>query len=157
MPEQANNSPVKLPLFSAAQERNGEIEMAGRSLTATSDASLLHETVRMQMANRRCRDRGDQDPRIHLRRRHQAVAAKGYRTRPRGLDALADMASWRHYFRTAAARLFLQDAEEGLGQGAVPGAVGSGARGQGNDRVEALELPELKTKAAKAALDGAGA
>src|ERR1700674_3320047 len=44
---------VKVPLFSAARERVGEIEVAGAVFGRTGDKSLLHEAVKMQMANRR--------------------------------------------------------------------------------------------------------
>ena len=60
-------------------------------------------------------NRVDQDPRSDLRRRPQALAAEGHRTRARRLDALADMASRRNDLRSAAARLFLQDARSAPG------------------------------------------
>ena len=44
---------VKVPLFSAARERVGEIEVAGAVFGRTGDNSILHEAVKMQMANRR--------------------------------------------------------------------------------------------------------
>src|SRR5215472_613582 len=54
MPEQsAPVSNVKLPLFSAAQERAGEAEFAGAVFGRDGDQSLLHDAVRMQLANRR--------------------------------------------------------------------------------------------------------
>jgi large subunit ribosomal protein L4 len=48
-----DQSPVKLPLYSAAHERVGELEVAGAVFGRDGDASLLHEAVRMQLANRR--------------------------------------------------------------------------------------------------------
>jgi len=54
MPEQnAQSAPVKLPLFSAAQERTGEAEFAGAVFGREGDNGLLHDAVRMQLANRR--------------------------------------------------------------------------------------------------------
>src|SRR5215471_17517987 len=54
MPETSEQmSPVKLPLFSAAHERAGEIEVAGEVFGYEGTSSLLHEAVRMQLANRR--------------------------------------------------------------------------------------------------------
>src|ERR1700680_4315540 len=44
---------VKVPLFSAARERVGEIEVAGAVFGRTGDKSILHEAVKMQLANRR--------------------------------------------------------------------------------------------------------
>jgi len=46
-------SPVKLPLYSAAHEKVGELEVAGAVFGRDGDLSLLHEAVRMQLANRR--------------------------------------------------------------------------------------------------------
>ena len=67
------------------------------------------------------RNRIHQDQRTYLRRRAQAMAAEGHRTRARRLDSLADMASWRNDLRAAAPRLFVQDAEEGVACRFVPG------------------------------------
>jgi large subunit ribosomal protein L4 len=54
MPEQdPQSAPVKLPLFSAAQERTGEAEFAAAVFGRESDQGLLHDAVRMQLANRR--------------------------------------------------------------------------------------------------------
>jgi large subunit ribosomal protein L4 len=54
MPEQnLPSAPVKLPLFSAAQERAGEAEFAGAVFGREGDRGLLHDAVRMQLANRR--------------------------------------------------------------------------------------------------------
>ena len=54
MPERKEKqSPVKLPLYSAAHERVGELEVAGNVFGREGDVSLLHEAVRMQLANRR--------------------------------------------------------------------------------------------------------
>lgn len=44
---------VKVPLFSAARERAGEIELSGAVFGRVGHASLLHEAVRMQLAKRR--------------------------------------------------------------------------------------------------------
>ena len=76
------------------------------------------------------RHRVDQDPRLISGGGRKPWRQKGTGRARAGLDALAAMAPWRHHFRPAAARLFLQDAEEGLAPGAVPGAFGSGARRQ---------------------------
>ncbi len=46
-------NPVKLPLFSAAHEPAGELEVAGEVFGHDGASSLLHEAVRMQLANRR--------------------------------------------------------------------------------------------------------
>jgi large subunit ribosomal protein L4 len=54
MPEQRDSlSPVKVPLYSSGHERVGELEVAGGVFGRDGDLSLLHEAVRMQLANRR--------------------------------------------------------------------------------------------------------
>src|SRR6202162_1849361 len=54
MPKQSENlAPVKVPLYSAAHEPSGELELAGGVFGREGDVSILHEAVRMQLANRR--------------------------------------------------------------------------------------------------------
>lgn len=45
--------PLKIPLYSEARERTGEVELSGNAFRTDADPSLLHEAVRMQLANRR--------------------------------------------------------------------------------------------------------
>jgi large subunit ribosomal protein L4 len=47
------HEPVKVPQFSAARERIEDFEVAGAVFGRDGDNSLLHEAVRMQLANRR--------------------------------------------------------------------------------------------------------
>ncbi len=49
----AKHNPVKLPLYSAAQERSGEVEFAGAVFGREGDNSVVHEAVQMQLAKRR--------------------------------------------------------------------------------------------------------
>jgi large subunit ribosomal protein L4 len=44
---------VKVPRFSASREPSGEIELSGSVFGCTGNSSLLHEAIRMQLANRR--------------------------------------------------------------------------------------------------------
>jgi large subunit ribosomal protein L4 len=44
---------VKVPLYSAAREPAGEFELSGLAFGRTGHIGLLHEAVRMQLANRR--------------------------------------------------------------------------------------------------------
>jgi large subunit ribosomal protein L4 len=54
MPKQSENlAPVKVPLYSAAHEQAGELELASGVFGHEGDVSILHEAVRMQLANRR--------------------------------------------------------------------------------------------------------
>ncbi|HYB89931.1 MAG TPA: 50S ribosomal protein L4 [Candidatus Binataceae bacterium] len=49
----AQATPVKVPLFSAAQERVGDFEVAGDIFGREGDVSVMHEAVKMQLARRR--------------------------------------------------------------------------------------------------------
>ena len=49
----APDAAVKLPLYSSGHEKIGELEVAGGVFGREGDVSLLHEAVRMQLANRR--------------------------------------------------------------------------------------------------------
>src|SRR5579864_1892760 len=51
--EQAEQTSVKVPLFSAARERSGDFEVSAAVFGRTGSLSLLHEAVRMQLAKRR--------------------------------------------------------------------------------------------------------
>ena len=53
MPEEQQIQPVKVPLFSAGCEPRGEVEVSARVFGRDGNVSLLHEAVRMQLANRR--------------------------------------------------------------------------------------------------------
>ncbi|MGH7907167.1 MAG: 50S ribosomal protein L4 [Candidatus Binataceae bacterium] len=49
----AEASPVKIPLYSPVHEQVGELEMSRDVFATEGSAGLLHEAVRMQLANRR--------------------------------------------------------------------------------------------------------
>src|ERR1700687_2666471 len=49
----SDQAAVKLPLYSAGHEKIGELEVASGVFGREGDLSLLHEAVRMQLANRR--------------------------------------------------------------------------------------------------------
>ncbi|HLW70694.1 MAG TPA: 50S ribosomal protein L4 [Candidatus Binataceae bacterium] len=46
-------APMKVPMYSAARERQGDFELSGSIFRSDADASLMHEAVRMQLAKRR--------------------------------------------------------------------------------------------------------
>ena len=52
-PQNEQAASIKVPRFSAARERSGEIELSSLVFGRNGHASLLHEAVRMQLANRR--------------------------------------------------------------------------------------------------------
>jgi large subunit ribosomal protein L4 len=51
--DEAQTASVKVPLFSAARARTGELELSAAVFGRSGHASLLHEAVRMQLAKRR--------------------------------------------------------------------------------------------------------
>jgi large subunit ribosomal protein L4 len=154
MPE-ANNSPVKLPLFSAAQERNGEIEMPGRIFNSESDSSLLHETVRMQLANRRSGTASTK-----TRGLISGGGIKPWRQKHTGRARAGSTRSpiWRHGGTTFGPqpRDYSYQMPKKAVAKALCLALSERARAGKVMIVEALEVPELKTKAAKAVLDRLG-
>ncbi len=105
MPKAAvEHSPVKVPLFSAGRERIGDFEVAGAVFGREGDNSLLHEAVRMQLANRRRGTASTKTKGIYLGRRQKTLAAEELRRRACGRwSAIPAMAQWRHHLRTAAA------------------------------------------------------
>jgi large subunit ribosomal protein L4 len=52
-PVENPSAAVTVPLFSAQRERAGEFALSGAVFGQSGDRSLLHEAVRMQLANRR--------------------------------------------------------------------------------------------------------
>ena len=152
---EANNSPVKLPLFSAAQERSGEIEMAGRVFNCESDPSLLQETVRMQLANRRSGTAATK-----TRGFISGGGIKPWRQKHTGRARAGSTRSplWRHGGTTFGPQprdYSYRMPKKALAK-ALCLALSERARAGKVMIVEALELPELKTRAAKAALDRLG-
>jgi large subunit ribosomal protein L4 len=152
---EASISPAKLPLFSAAQEANGEIELAGRVFNCESDPSLLHETVRMQLANRRSGTAATK-----TRGFISGGGIKPWRQKHTGRARAGSTRSplWRHGGTTFGPQP--RDYSYKMPKKAVAKALclalSTRARAGKLKVVEALEIPELKTKAAKAALDRLG-
>jgi large subunit ribosomal protein L4 len=154
MPE-ASYSPVKLPLFSASQERNGEIELAGRIFDTSGDPSLLHETVRMQLANRRAGTAATK-----TRGLISGGGIKPWRQKHTGRARAGSTRSplWRHGGTTFGPQprdYSYKMPKKALAK-ALCLALSERAREGKVMVVESFELPELKTKAAKAALDRMG-
>jgi large subunit ribosomal protein L4 len=146
---------VKVPRFSAARERIGEIELSSLVFGRSGHASLLHEAVRMQLANRRAgtattktrglisgggrkpwRQKGTGRARAGSTRsplwRHGGTI---FGPRPRDYSYKMPKKAWRRALTLA------------LSDRALNGKM---------IVVESLELAEPKTKLAKAALDALG-
>jgi len=148
-------STVRVPRFSAARERTGEIELSGLVFGRSGDASLLHEAVRMQLANRRAgtaatKTRGliSGGGRKPWRQKGTGRARSGstrsplwrhggtiFGPRPRDYSYKMPKKAWRRALTLA------------LSDRALNGKM---------IVVESLELAEPKSKLAKAALDALG-
>jgi large subunit ribosomal protein L4 len=157
MNEQQHESPslVKVPRFSAARERLGDIELSGVVFGRSGDASLLHDAVRMQLANRRAgtaatKTRGliSGGGRKPWRQKGTGRARSGstrsplwrhggtiFGPRPRDYSFKMPKKAWRRALTLA------------LSDRALNGKM---------IVVESLELAEPKTKLAKAVLDTLG-
>jgi len=152
---EAGISAVKLPLFSATQERSGEIEVAGRVFNCESDLSLLHETVRMQLANRRSGTASTK-----TRGYISGGGIKPWRQKHTGRARAGSTRSplWRHggtIFGPLPRDYSYKMPKKALAK-ALCLALSVRAREGKLMIVESLELPELKTKLAKAALERLG-
>jgi large subunit ribosomal protein L4 len=146
---------IKVPRFSAARESSGEIELSSLVFGRRGHSSLLHEAVRMQLANRRSgtattktrglisgggrkpwRQKGTGRARAGSTRsplwRHGGTI---FGPRPRDYSYKMPKKTWRYALMLA------------LSDRALNGKM---------IVVESLELAEPKTKLAKAALDGLG-
>src|SRR5579872_3659376 len=151
----AQNNPVKVPLFSAARERVGDFEVAGAVFGREGDNSLLHEAVRMQLANRR---RGSAATKTKgfisgggikpWRQKHTGRARAGSTRSP----------LWRHggTIFGPQPRDYSYKLPKKAWRKALCMAISDRARNGKLLVIEALTLPELKTKAAKAALERLG-
>lgn len=146
---------VKVPLFSAARERVGELEVAGSVFGRTGDNSLLHEAVRMQLANRRAGTAATK-----TRGLISGGGRKPWRQKGTGRARSGSVRSplWRHggtifgpqprdYSYKMPKRAWRQALCLALSDRAADGKL---------IVTQSLELPEPKTKVAKAMLDALG-
>jgi large subunit ribosomal protein L4 len=146
---------IKLPLFSALSESGGEIELSGQVFARQGNAALLHEAVRMQMANRRSGTASTK-----TRGLISGGGKKPYRQKGTGNARAGSTRSplWRKggtIFGPQPRDYSYKMPKKALSK-ALCLALSDRAR-QGKLLVcEKLELTELKTKAAKAVLDKLG-
>lgn len=152
---QEHPASVKVPLFSAARERVGELEVAGAVFGCVGDNSLLHEAVRMQLANRRAGTAATK-----TRALVSGGGRKPWRQKGTGRARSGSVRSpiWRHggtifgpqprdYSYKMPKRAWRRALCLALSDRAADGKLVV---------VQSLDLSEAKTKAAKAALDGLG-
>lgn len=150
-----NHSPVKLPLYSAAHEKIGELEVAGGVFGREGDLSLLHEAVRMQLANRRAGTASTKTKGLI-----SGGGRKPWRQKGTGRARAGSIRSplWRSggTIFGPQPRDYSYKMPKKAWRAALCLAISDRARNGKLFVVESLDLSEPKTKVAKAALDKLG-
>ena len=148
-------APVKLPLYSAAHEKVGELEVAGGVFGREGDVSLLHEAVRMQLANRRAGTASTKTKGLI-----SGGGRKPWRQKGTGRARAGSTRSpiWRHggTIFGPQQRDYSYKMPKKAWRQALCLAISDRARGGKLFVVESLDLSDAKTKLAKAALDKLG-
>lgn len=146
---------VKLPLYSAGHEAVGELELSGRVFGNEGNPALLHEAVRMQLARRRSGTASTK-----TRGLISGGGKKPWRQKGTGNARAGSTRSplWRHggTIFGPQPRDYGYKMPRKAWSKALCQAISDRARNGKLVVVEKLELAELKTKAAKAALDKLG-
>jgi large subunit ribosomal protein L4 len=144
-------SSVKVPRFSGAHERIGEIELSGLVFGCSGDASLLHEAVRMQLANRRAGTAATK-----TRGLISGGGRKPWRQKGTGRARSGSTRSplWRHggTIFGPRPRSYSYKMPKKAWRRALTLALSDRALNGKMIIVESLDLPEAKTKLAKATL-----
>ncbi|HXW83729.1 MAG TPA: 50S ribosomal protein L4 [Candidatus Binataceae bacterium] len=143
-------------MFSAAQERAGEVEISGEVFGREGNSALLHEAVRMQLANRRAGTAATK-----TRGLISGGGKKPWRQKGTGRARAGSIRSpiWRHggTIFGPQPRDYSYKMPKKAWRGALCLALSDRARAGKLLLVESLALAEPKTKAAKAFLDKLGA
>ncbi|MGH7813319.1 MAG: 50S ribosomal protein L4 [Candidatus Binataceae bacterium] len=147
---------IKLPLYSPEHEKVGELEVAGAVFGRAGDSALLHEAVRMQLANRRAGTAATK-----TRGLISGGGRKPWRQKGTGRARAGSTRSplWRHGGTTFGPqpRDYSYQMPKKAWRKALCVALSDRARGGKLLLVQSLELAEPKTKLAKAALEKLGA
>src|ERR1039458_2237918 len=150
-----NPSPGKLPLYSATHEKVGELEVAGAVFGRDGNLSLLHEAVRMQLANRRSGTASTKTKGLV-----SGGGRKPWRQKGTGRARAGSTRSpiWRHggTIFGPQPRDYSYKMPKKAWRAALCLAISDRARNGKLFVVESLDLSEPKTKVAKAALDKLG-
>ncbi len=146
---------MKLPLYSAAHEKIGELEVAGGVFGREGDLSLLHEAVRMQLANRRAGTASTKTKGLI-----SGGGRKPWRQKGTGRARAGSTRSpiWRSggTIFGPQPRDYSYKMPKKAWRAALCLAISDRARNGKLFIVESLDLSEPKTKVAKAALDKLG-
>src|SRR6266851_10519343 len=156
MPEsEKNHGAVKVPLFSASRQPNGEFDGSARVFGYEGDKSLLHEAVRMQLANRRSGTASTKTKGLI-----SGGGRKPWRQKGTGRARAGSTRSpiWRHggTIFGPQPRDYSYKMPKKAWRAALCLAISDRARNGKLFVVESLDLSEPKTKVAKAALDKLG-
>lgn len=153
--QQAETTSVKVPLYSAGRERIGEFEVSSRVFGQVGDNSVVHEAVRMQLARRRAGTAATK-----TRGLISGGGRKPWRQKGTGRARAGSVRSpiWRHggTIFGPQPRDYSYKMPRKAWERALRLAISDRALSGKMVVVESLELPELKTKAAKAMLDSLG-
>jgi large subunit ribosomal protein L4 len=146
---------VRVPLFSATRERSGEVELSGAVFGRSGHMSLMHEAVRMQLANRRAGTAATK-----TRGFISGGGRKPWRQKGTGRARAGSTRSplWRHggTIFGPQPRDYSYAMPKKAWRRALSLAVSDRALNGRMVLVESFELAEPKTKLAKAALDALG-
>jgi large subunit ribosomal protein L4 len=146
---------LKVPLFSASRERAGDFELSGAVFRADADASLLYEAVRMQLAKRRSGTAATK-----TRGFISGGGRKPWRQKGTGRARAGSTRSpiWRHggTIFGPLPRDYSYKMPKKAWRRALSLAIADRATNGKFVVVEALDLAEVKTKQAKAALTALG-
>ena len=150
-----NIAPVKVPLYSAAHEKVGEVEVAGGVFGREGDVSLLHEAVRMQLAKRRAGTASTKTKGLI-----SGGGRKPWRQKGTGRARAGSTRSpiWRHggTIFGPQPRDYSYKMPKKAWRKALCMAISDRAKSGKLFVVESLEIADAKTKAAKAVLDKLG-
>jgi large subunit ribosomal protein L4 len=153
--QQKQQSTVTVPRFSAARERTGEVELSGVVFGCSGQSSLLHEAVRMQLANRRAGTAATK-----TRGLISGGGRKPWRQKGTGRARAGSTRSplWRHggTIFGPQPRDYSYKMPKKAWRRALALALSDRALNGKMIVVDSLELSEPKTKLAKATLDALG-
>lgn len=147
--------PIKVPLYSSGRQQLGETELAGNVFGRQGNAGLLHEAVRMQLANRRAGTASTK-----TRGLISGGGRKPWRQKGTGRARSGSTRSplWRHggTIFGPVPRDYSYRMPKKAWRQALCLALSDRARNGKLVVVNSLELPEPKTKLAKQFLEGLG-
>jgi large subunit ribosomal protein L4 len=153
--DESQPASLKIPLFSASRERTGEFELSGAVFAADREKALLHEAVRMQLANRRAGTAATK-----TRGFISGGGRKPWRQKGTGRARAGSTRSplWRHggTIFGPQPRDYSYKMPKKAWRRALGLAIADRATNGRMLVVEALELAEPRTKLAKAALEALG-